>query len=55
MTNLEKYVNAFVETFEIDVSETEGLEYQIITNWDSVGHMSPDCCTRGYFRCYDRY
>lgn len=40
MTNLEKYVNAFTETFEIDGSETEGLEYQAIPSWDSVGHMA---------------
>ena len=40
MTNLEKYINAFAETFEIDGSETEGLEYQAIPSWDSVGHMA---------------
>ncbi len=40
MTNLEKYINAFVETFEIEASQTEGLEYQAIPAWDSVGHMS---------------
>lgn len=40
MTNLEKYINAFVETFEIDEAKTEGLEYQAIPVWDSVGHMS---------------
>lgn len=40
MTNLEKYTNAFVETFEIEASKTEGLEYQGIQAWDSVGHMS---------------
>lgn len=40
MTNSEKYINAFVETFEIEASETEGLEYQAIHSWDSVGHMT---------------
>jgi len=40
MTNLEKYINTLVETFEIEVSEIEGLEYQAIPAWDSVGHMS---------------
>ena len=40
MTNLEKYTNAFVETFEIEVRETVGLEYQAIPAWDSIGHMS---------------
>lgn len=39
MSNLEKYVNAFVETFEVSKEEVEGLEYQGITAWDSVGHM----------------
>ena len=40
MTNLEKYINAFIETFEIEASVTEGLEYQSIPVWDSVGHMA---------------
>lgn len=40
MTNLEKYINAFVETFRIEVSQVDGLEYQGIPAWDSVGHMS---------------
>ena len=40
MTNREKYVNAFVEMLEVDASEVEGLEYQGIDTWDSVGHMS---------------
>lgn len=40
MTNLEKYMNAFVEALEISADEVEGLEYQAIPAWDSVGHMS---------------
>ncbi len=40
MTNLEKYNNAFVETFEITEDKLPGLKYQDITAWDSVGHMS---------------
>ena len=40
MTNLEKYVNTFMEVFEIKASDTDGLEYQAIPTWDSVGHMS---------------
>lgn len=40
MTNLEKYNNAFMETFEITEDKLEGLKYQDITAWDSVGHMS---------------
>ena len=39
MTNLEKYTNAFVESFEISEDETKGLKYQDIKAWDSVGHM----------------
>ena len=34
MTNLEKYNQAFIECFQL-----EGLEYQAIPTWDSVGHM----------------
>ena len=40
MTNLEKYINIFVESLLIEVNEVEGLEYQGIPAWDSVGHMS---------------
>lgn len=39
MTNLEKYKNAFVEGLEIGEAQVEGLEYQSIPQWDSVGHM----------------
>jgi acyl carrier protein len=41
MTNKEKYINAFREALEIDESvKLEGLQYQGIAEWDSVGHMS---------------
>ena len=40
MTNLEKYDEAFVSTFEIDKEKLPGLKYQDIAAWDSVGHMS---------------
>lgn len=40
MTNLEKYIEAFTNSFEIEASALEGLEYQGIAQWDSVGHMS---------------
>lgn len=40
MTNLEKYNNAFMETFEIAEDKLAGLKYQDIEAWDSVGHMS---------------
>lgn len=40
MTNLEKYTNAFTETFEINAEQAEKLEYQSIDQWDSIGHMT---------------
>ncbi|MCR4568369.1 MAG: acyl carrier protein [Pseudobutyrivibrio sp.] len=39
MTNLEKYEDAFIKTFNIKKEELEELEYQSIEGWDSVGHM----------------
>ena len=39
MNNLEKYNEAFKEVFKIDESQLEGLSYQGIEAWDSVGHM----------------
>lgn len=39
MTNYEKYVNVFVETFSVSAEDAEKLEYQGIDEWDSVGHM----------------
>ena len=41
MSNMEKYIQAFIETFEIESSDlTDTLEYQSIKAWDSVGHMA---------------
>jgi len=40
MGNLEKYNNAFMETFEITEDKLAELKYQDIEAWDSVGHMS---------------
>lgn len=40
MTNLEKYNNAFCETFEISADRLPGLKYQAVKLWDSVGHMT---------------
>lgn len=39
MSNLEKYNNAFIESFSIGDGDLPGLAYQSITAWDSVGHM----------------
>ena len=40
MSNLDIYINAFVESFEIQPEITSGLKYQDIPAWDSVGHMT---------------
>ena len=41
MSTSDKYIDAFVEAFELDDrKEAETLEYQSIENWDSVGHMT---------------
>lgn len=40
MTNLEKYVSAFVSTLEVSPDQVQGLEYQGVPAWDSVGHMT---------------
>lgn len=40
MDNLEKYNNAFCESFEITADELNGLKYQGVELWDSVGHMN---------------
>ncbi len=39
MTNIEKYTNAFTETFGVSAEEAAKLKYQDIPAWDSVGHM----------------
>ena len=39
MTNLEKYNQAFIESLEVTEDQLNGLQYQEIPNWDSVGHM----------------
>lgn len=37
--NYEKYMNAFVNSFDIDPETAKNLKYQEIDAWDSVGHM----------------
>lgn len=39
MNNLEKYNNAFIESFGVTADQLPGLAYQAIDTWDSVGHM----------------
>ena len=40
MNDLQKYITAFVETFEVEESDLIGLSYQDIPAWDSLGHMT---------------
>ena len=40
MTNLEKYNEAFCNSFEITEDKLNGLKYQDVELWDSVGHMT---------------
>lgn len=39
MTNMEKYVNAFVESLHVPSENVPGLMYQSVQEWDSIGHM----------------
>jgi len=39
MSNKEKYVEAFIEALDLKEEQLEGLEYQAVPSWDSVGHM----------------
>ncbi len=38
--NEEKYLNIFMESFDVDADTAKTLKYQDIPAWDSVGHMS---------------
>ena len=40
MTNIEKYNKVFTEILGIKEDKLQGLKYQDIEAWDSVGHMS---------------
>lgn len=39
MSNFEKYMGVFKETFGIEEDVAKSLKYQDIDAWDSVGHM----------------
>ena len=39
MNNLDRYNNVFINNFEISRDDLQGVEYQSISAWDSVGHM----------------
>ena len=40
MSNLEKYNHVFEEAFGVSEDALDGLKYQDIPEWDSVGHMA---------------
>lgn len=40
MSNLEKYNRVLCNVFEIEEDKLQGLTYQSIESWDSVGHMN---------------
>ena len=41
MSNIEKYKSAFINSLSINKNvNLEKLEYQSITEWDSIGHMT---------------
>ena len=41
MKNLEKYKKAYTESLSLDQKvNIEGLEYNSIPEWDSIGHMA---------------
>ncbi len=40
MTNLETYNKVFCDALQIKESQLNGLEYQGVELWDSVGHMT---------------
>ena len=39
MSNLEKYNQAFIDSFGVSEEQLANLKYQDIEPWDSVGHM----------------
>lgn len=39
MTNLEKYNKVFCEALQVTPEQLPGLAYQMVAEWDSVGHM----------------
>jgi acyl carrier protein len=39
MTNLEKYNEGFRLSLLVDDEQLQGLTYQSVDTWDSVGHM----------------
>ena len=50
MTNIDKYKQAFIESFNVDESQLFTLNYQDISKWDSVGHMGLIALLEEYFQ-----
>lgn len=40
MTNIEKYNQAFIDTFGVNETELTELHYKSVSGWDSVGQMT---------------
>ncbi|WP_281228035.1 acyl carrier protein [Flavobacterium aquiphilum] len=40
MNNIEKYSAIFCEALEVENKDLEGLKYQDVIGWDSIGHMN---------------
>ena len=40
MTNKEKYINSFIEAFNINKDAAVIAKYQVTQSWDSIGHMT---------------
>ncbi len=40
MNNNERYLQVFMEVFEIGAEEAQQLNYNDIEDWDSVGHFN---------------
>ena len=50
MTNIDKYKQAFIESFDVDESQLFTLNYQDISKWDSVWHMGLIALLEEYFQ-----
>ena len=50
MTNIDKYKQAFIESFNVDESQLSTLNYQDNSEWDSVGHMGLIALLEEYFQ-----
>lgn len=39
MTNREKYIKIFIDSFQVKEKDLSALKYQDVDNWDSIGHV----------------